>query len=412
MKKLVMIGIAVILIVFNCTAPAAAKSAVSLENVTYAMWEENLSESNRIIDTFFSNIENDQGNISLPAYYAGFEITNEGTLIVHLTNIEPDTIATVEALCESSNLVVEFARYSFEDLDSTLMCFDKETMDMYHIKIAMISIPDNCINLFVTDASALLCEAQNSLQNILPVNCTKVRSYVSAVEAALTSAFPEGYISPQTRYGYFDEKKDYNIREMFKDITLKYGAQGKCNNQYGTVGYLALDTSGNKILITHGHNLASAAYYYNGTNVGTATVLGTNDTLDAAVVILNSSTTITNNSYWNNASFTSTVNSNANIASVSGNTGYFRGYTSGAEKSGVIAYAYDETGNYYFYLTNGSLSIAGDSGAPVYTKPSSSNYKLLGIIKGNDSGGVKFISVPNIKGAYSHYVYLNSNSYT
>lgn len=384
-------------------------------DITYQTWESNMLNSNDIINRFFEYYgESTEQGVQFPDYYAGFEIQNDGTLVLHSTDVSEDMIESVYEICQTDDFAIQEALYSFSELKETADNITGAMMDANNIECVIISIPNNRVNVYVAEVSGT--SASSVVSNISNDDQIELCFFTSIADAAITAAYPDGYQDPDTFVGSptISRIGGSEASTTATTTTLKYGALGYSNSQNGTVGYLALDSSGNKILVTHGHDLSSnKAYYYGGsggTNVGTVTVLGTSDELDASVVVLNTNTTITNQADWTNSSqFTSAISTNSSLLSLSGEVAYYYGAASGSERESLLSGIKSSDG-YYFYLRD-VFSVSGDSGGPVYTK-STSGLKLLGIVKGWDSGGTKIISVPTIKSAYSHYVYLNSSSYT
>ena len=54
--------------------------------ITYQEWESNMNWSNEIIEHFLEYYgESTAAGVQFPSYYAGFEIKNDGTLVLHST---------------------------------------------------------------------------------------------------------------------------------------------------------------------------------------------------------------------------------------------------------------------------------------------------------------------------------------
>lgn len=410
-RKSIAILLVLSLIIGLFTIGASASNIEESSKITYSKWEANLFESNTIMDAFFTYYENEAcDDILLPEYYAGFQVLDDATLKMYITDDSDEIIDNIEYICNTNNISYEKVEYSYNCLEEAMISLAQSNSD--DILYATIAIPDNTVNLYVEDASSSkLADLEKETEDFF-----NVFAYESEYDVYLTTTHSDGSIYAQPEDESTIRSSEIVSNAVAATTTLKYGALGYAGTN-GTVGYLALDGSGNRILVTHGHDLTKGTTYKyggsSGTSVGSVTkILGTSNTLDAAIITLTTNTVITNKANWNSsASFTSAVSYSSSLSSVVGNTGYFRGMTTGSEKSATIQSAYDSSAGVYLYYLVGLTSLGGDSGAPIYTKTSTTAFKLIGIVKGYDSGGVKIIPVFRIKDAYEHYVYLNSTSY-
>ena len=381
-------------------------------NTDFINWENYYMESNAAIERFFSYYRNSEtAEVLFPDFFSGFQLAEDGGLIVYVTDDSNEIKYLISNICLTRQVCFKKVQYSYNYLFNAFEYIQPVVLDSNDIRAITICIPENRVNVYYYDIStSITYELNNYFQE-----CYYALPYISETNIAETTMYPDGNI-----YSIPDISRNCNSsmpsNTPVRSTYLYYGGSGHIASVWGTVGYLGLSTSGDKILVTHGHHMSiGSTYYYNNTAVGTVTdILGTSNYLDASIITLYSSAVLTNMASWTQTlkRFQSSISTFYSLLSINGDTAFYKGQSHSEEQSGKVYVSYVAGEGYSYHLYDcTSLPWEGDSGAPLYFKTSSSSYELIGIIKGYSGGMGTFCSLAAIKNAYSHYVYLSDSYY-
>lgn len=411
-KKLVSIYLVLAIVLSSYSIPT---TVMAQDN-----YEENMYASNTCLKNFevyWDSVTED--DMYYPDYYAGSEIMSNGKLKMYLTSLDQSIIQEITTICGTDDIIFAQSEHSYNELYQvqTKLLENYFNGNSYDIQSFSISIPQNEIQLYLQDTSSY---SLTDPVGLLSYDCIKIMGYKPTIEKdEITLQVSEETVSEET----------VMPADIAGNVIVYPGGRGGLgNNSYytwGTVGFCAIDSNtGDKYIITHGHSLENSTgvgYYYNYNYVGTIKkVLGSSEIIDASIIKLDRTVTISNKLYNRNARLKTATSTHYQMSSIANQTAYFKGMASASEKSGKISYEFANDGYHLVLSTGGDASKSpehGDSGTAIYTKTSSTSYDLIGIIKAETSKGSALgISVASIKDAasaagYSFYIFLNDTDY-
>lgn len=346
--------------------------------------------------------DEDECDTIFPDYYGGMRINDDSSPTFYLTDTSDSVIETLVSICGDDAFGYEQVAHSFNELTDTQM----EIMDKYGAEMKLtgsaLSIDKNSVVLYTdlefVDVSPLTDE--------FDIKCEVMTDVTSC-----------GTLSEDS---YTSLAKNESRAQTFKSGLTTYRRSRQNSTTYsevmGTVGFVALDSDGNKVIFTHGHDIES---YWSSLKIGNQTlsfnVFGTGNNNDASYAFLPSSATLNNRigstSYYLEGTMTRSA-----FASISNATVYFYGVTTGTvTQSDFVAQLTDES-VYTLVSTSGNVQH-GDSGGPIFVSTSSGN-QLVGIVKAGASSWSQGVFLTYIKNLYRSetgstlYVFVNDDDYT
>lgn len=410
MKRIICVLFAFI-IVFQTTA-----YALDSNTTNYYQYENNVMSSQAIIDRFQKYYEGEYPEVNIcyyPDYFGGFQFLKDGKILMYISDDSDEVKNEVYKICASKDISFEKVNYSFRFLFDTFKVLKQRYVD-FNYKFISFDLSANSINMYIDEFSSELTCTNSILVDEHLSGVVKVLPFINVENVLATSNYPNDdvddvYKTPQKLLNSTELGDTYTASPT---VILPAGPGNDGGSTYGTIGFCALDANtGAKLLITHGHNLVNNTnYYYGSSYVGKINVIWTSDPCDLSIIELNEGVGISNRLYSTTNYIRSNFSTHASLLSVANNSGfYFRGQSTGESSSGTLGYFYD--GSRYYMTVSGISSIEGDSGAPVYTKTSSTSFKLAGIQVGNGMVGIRCTSLPEIKSRWPLYVYQNDTVY-
>lgn len=349
-----------------------------------------------------------------PDYYAGMKLNSDSTVTIFVTSMAPDILSTIIGICEDDSIQFSLVPYSFNELlalQHTLLNKYKTDMNISH---SSISIEDNAVVVYV----------EEDISNV------SLRLDDFSIDSEPIIILPSVKTAEESNSSKTDDSSKVDLSPLngsivysgttFKSGIVSYrrptGGSGY-TSVMGTISFVALDASGNKVIITHGHDVED----YGSTLKVQNTVLGFNvvgigDYNDFSYAILPSNAVLNNSIASTGYSLSGTMTLSS-FMSISNPATYFYGHTSGSVYAS--SYRAESDGvDYFLYSESGVFSLGGDSGGPIFVSTANGN-KLVGIVKRGDgesySQGV-FLSY--IKDLYyddtgsTLYVFVNSTPYS
>lgn len=400
-------------------------------------WEENYYASNVVIERFtdyFTTWTGTDAETNYPDYFSGFRLGDDARLTVYVTSLDEDIISDVCAISGVTEKDIKFEQraYSFNELDR-IFCGIQKLMACKNdsgIHSISINLSGNCVDVKYDESVATSEEILKAIEGSRGTlfnearaeNFQEVKDHLNLVKYSDDLSLDALSVTVEDD-NCFDAEycEGENAELQAVTTTILPGGPGgpSYNLRSGTIGFCALGYNGEKLLITHGHGLpVGTSYYYGATYVGSVVYQKGSDTpeepLDFSVIKLSDSSSIglSNRVYFTSSYLNSGFSTDTSLKAVENLYAYTRGSASGTELLGKLVYTYNGS-SYILMLSTENITIPGDSGAPIYTKTSSTSFKLVGIVEtGKEHTGTYGVSLPAIKNAYSMFVYYNNEVYS
>ena len=357
------------------------------------MYEENVMNSNGMVFRFWDYYTDYDTEIcNFPDYFGGFEMEDDGTLTMYITDSSDAIKMSIYEICQSDDMKLVGVNHSFNELrairEEMVKKLDNDEFDSMYLDLSENSVVIEMSAEQIRDVDGVLNE----------IVCVRESSN-DACESETLAVNEKN-----------DNEKTINDTDSY---TFYPGQSTSFNNgeSVGTIGFCATDSSGRRLLITHAHGyefdelfdtksvtvggLSLLAYSMNDTSVNAE-----QPEYDAAYIILPNSALpgnpqITLSNKVNNLEATKlhSVAYDIHLESYNGcavsafgaSTGFMTGVVSN------LGYRTDEDDpNKKIWNIQTTLnSQNGDSGGPIYlTGPNeyngstiSNNNRLIGIIR-------------------------------
>ncbi len=413
--KVVQKKVLALLLVFSLVlalAPVVAVGAVSEDKdkdsyeVRYA-YTMNTYDSTEKMQKFTAWYENETGEYFYPEYFAGFQMLEDGKLAFLVTD-DSDTVKNTVKSIVGEDVSFIKVEHSFNELYRA----EKELWESNFAKEnaslnTSLNLQENVVDVFI--------DGDELEQEIVSYSESSLFHVQSNDEWERKMQTVPERIKPLTEEELHSEVSITEKQDFMKAITTIHpGATTIFGSVYGTLSFCALDGSGNRIFITHGHDLnIDNEISISGSTVGKVVkrfYRSTTYPLDFSVVKVNSGIKISNQINSTSVRITNNISSDYTLKSYVGATIYLYGSGIGGETSAVLSVHDYDVDMVCIYLNNNNKIGEGDSGAPIYMK-SGTNATLLGIDKGITGSIPWGISLELIKKNYELYVYQKNTEY-
>lgn len=394
------IAVVVILTILCSNMTVFSEAATVGENMSQAQYEANVLKSNDMVFSFWDYYtDNENEEYCPPDYFGGFNLNDDGSLTVYLTE---DTRAVKDEMihvCESNDIYFAKVEYSFNELKGTLDYINSNlameevvslALDLSANKVVIYAKPpisiEKDLSMLVTTKNIL-----GKMEATLDTDIIDVRAYEYNNQQVISSV--SGTVENE-RVGSDMRTMDIDALEYYVFYPGQETAFGE--SQCGTIGFCAVDEEGTRLLITHGHGYEfSGPFDPDSVTVGGFTMeiynaslnvtSGEDQMCDAAYIIVPDSVPRRLSNKVVNSAGTRIIAAVTEAQLASYNNPNVRAY---GDVSGFITTtATIEFVDQKPWLTMNNVTTAmGDSGGPIYLIGSSGN-RLLGIMSYQYGGG-------------------------